>query len=198
MLGGRGFGRWGFILGTVLMAFGAPVCVTSLVTTIANNRAGLPARREDIAAIAAGAAFMLAGLMLAVLAGRRRTVPVPEARFPPYSAARRPAPAGDPFGGTSRSADLTGFNGLTDALNVHFGLDDYDNPPGSGPIGGPIGGAAFGNRPGAARGQAGVPPQRTPSGGYRNSRNWPGTDRFHPPTITGTRSSGTRRRPPGG
>ena len=29
MLAGHGFGRWGFILGNVLMAFGAPVFVTS-------------------------------------------------------------------------------------------------------------------------------------------------------------------------
>jgi hypothetical protein len=183
MLGGRGFGRWGFILGNVLMAFGAPVCVTSLVTTIANARDGQPARSEDIAAIAAGAAFMLAGFMLAVLAARTRPARVPEARFPSYS----PARAGDSLGGTRRKS---GFSGFTDALNVHFGLDDYDTSP--------DGGLALDDRPATARGQAGVPPQRTPSGAHRNSGYWLGPDRFHPPTITGTRSSGTRRRPPAG
>jgi hypothetical protein len=190
MLAGSGFGRWGFILGNVLMAFGAPVSVTSLISVVANNRDGLPARREDIAAIAAGAAFVLAGLLLAVLAGRQarpaRTAP------PQRSAYRSYTPAAlrhrDSLGGRSRSIDVTGN------LDLNFGLDDYYNQRG--------GGLALDDTAGVpaapARGQAEVPPQRTPSGGYRNSRHWLGVDRFHQPTITGMRSSGTRRRPPGG
>src|SRR4051812_22436584 len=101
MLAGHGFGRGGVILGNVLMAFGAPGFVTSLVSTISNTRAGLPARNEDVAAIAAGAAFMLAGLMLAVLAGRRGGGPRASGawRYP----GRTPFPArtGDSIGGRS-------------------------------------------------------------------------------------------------
>jgi hypothetical protein len=186
MLAGSGFGRWGFILGNVLMAFGAPVFVTSLVTTIANNRADLPARREDLAAIAAGAAFMLAGLLLAVLAGRVRPPrpPLPR-RQPSQAASYTPLPA--------RTADSLGARPnpyFTVSPDVNFGLDEYYNPRGSELM--------LDDPPPPARGQAEVPVQRTPSGGYRNSRSWLGPDRFHQPTITGMRSTGTRRRPPGG
>jgi hypothetical protein len=187
MLAGSGFGRWGFILGNVLMAFGAPVFVTSLVSTVANNRAGLPARREDLAAIAAGAAFMLAGLLLAVLAGRARPARTAPPRHDPHRPAglrRGPERAGESLGGRPRTIDVSG------GLDLTFGLDDYYNPRG--------GGLALDDPAEPARGRAEVPPQRTPSGGYRNSRSWLGTDRFHQPTFTGLRSSGTRRRPPGG
>jgi hypothetical protein len=185
MLAGQGFGRWGFIIGNVLMAFGAPVFVTSLVSTIANNRAGLPARNEDIAAIAAGAAFVLAGLMLAVLAGRSRPTsrPLPQRSPQAFGHAPIPTRAGDSLGG-KRSNPVPGPS---------FGLDDYDSPS--------HGGLALDDifaAPAAPRGQAEVPPQRSPSGAHRNSRHWLGADRFHPPTITGMRSSGTRRRPPAG
>jgi hypothetical protein len=169
------------------MAFGAPVFVTSLVTTIANNRADLPARREDLAAIAAGAAFMIAGLMLAVLAGRSRPAPtVPPQRHPYRVTGHTPATARarDSLGGRSRTIDVSGN------LDLNFGMDDYYNSRG--------GGLMLDDPAPTARGQAEVPPQRTPSGGYRNSRSWPGADRFHQPTVTGMRSSGTRRRPPGG
>jgi hypothetical protein len=184
MLAGQDFGRWGFIVGNVLMAFGAPVFVTSLVSTIANNRAGLPARNEDIAAIAAGAAFVLAGLLLAVLAGRSRpTSPTLPQRHPQ---AFGPAPArprvGDSLGGGHRSTPTPSF-----------GLDEYYSPP----RGGLVLDDVF-EAPAAPREQADVPPQRTPSGAHRNSRHWLGPDRFHPPTITGMRSSGIRRRPQGG
>jgi len=185
MLAGHGFGRWGFILGNVLMAFGAPVFVTSLVSTIANTRAGLPARNEDIAAIAAGAAFMLAGLMLAVLAGRRGGPPRTSGawRYP----GRTPIPArtGDSLGGRSR---------VNPSRDRNLGLDGYFSPP---PDGLMLDDDLF-EAPAAPIGQAEVPPQRTPSGAYRNSREWSGPDRFHQPTITGLRSSGTRRRPPAG
>jgi hypothetical protein len=187
MLAGQGFGRWGFIVGNVLMAFGAPVFVTSLVSTVANNRAGLPARNEDIAAIAAGAAFVLAGLMLAVLAGRSRQTspPLPQRSPQPFGPARLPVRAGDSLGGGRRSNPSPGPS---------FGLDDYYTPPRGGPV---LADDIF-EAPAPPREQADVPPQRTPSGAHRNSRHWLGADRFHQPTITGTRSSGTRRRPPAG
>src|SRR5687767_3140375 len=125
MLAGNGFGRWGFILGNVLMAFGAPVFVTSLVSTIANYRADLPARREDLAAIAAGAAFMVAGLLLAVLAGRARpTRTDPPPRYPYRAGTRIPVRTGDSLGDRSRTIDVTGN------LDLNFGLDDYYNPRG--------------------------------------------------------------------
>ena len=185
MLAGNGFGRWGFILGNVLMAFGAPVFVTSLVSTVANNRAGLPARREDLAAIAAGAAFMLAGLLLAVLAGRARPA---QAATPRPHRARRYTPI------PQRSSDSLGWRAgsvdVASSLDLNFGLDDYYNADG--------GGLALDGPAVPARGRAEVPPQRTTSGGYRNSRNWLVQDRFHEPTITGMRSTGTRRRPPAG
>jgi hypothetical protein len=185
MLAGNGFGRWGFIVGNVLMAFGAPVFVTSLVSTIANHRADLPARREDLAAIAAGAAFMLAGLMLAVLASRTRPARTDLPRRDPFQARPRiPTRLGDSLGGRPQTIDVSGN------LDLNFGLDDYYNSRG--------GELMLDDPPPTARGQAEVPVQRTPSGGYRNSRSWLGPDRFHQPTITGTRSSGTRRRPPGG
>jgi len=183
MLAGHGFGRWGFILGNVLMAFGAPVFVTSLVSTISNTRAGLPARNEDIAAIAAGAAFMLAGLMLAVLAGRRGGVPRASGAW--HYPGRAPVPAG-----TGDSID--GRSCVNPSRNL--GLDGYFSPPPSGLM---LDDDLF-EAPAAPIGQAEVPPQRTPSGAYRNSREWPRQDRFHQPTITGMRSSGTRRRPPAG
>jgi hypothetical protein len=186
MLAGQGFGRWGFIVGNVLMAFGAPVVVTSLVSTIANNRAGLPARNEDIAAIAAGAAFVLAGLMLAVLAGRSRPTsrPLPQRSPQAFGHARIPMRAGDSLG-ERRGNPVPGPS---------FGLDDYDSPPRGGLV---LDDDIF-EAPAAPREQAEVPPQRNPSGAHRNSRHWLGADRFHPPTITGMRSSGIRRRPPAG
>ena len=183
MLAGQGFGRWGFIVGNVLMAFGAPVFVTSLVSAVANNRAGLPARNEDIAAIAAGAAFVLAGLMLAVLAGRGRPTSPPLPLRSPQS--RVPARAGDSLGGGRHSKPSPGPS---------FGLDDYYSPPRGGPV---LTDDIF-EAPAPPRAQADVPPQRTPSGAHRNSRHWLGADRFHQPTITGMRSSGIRRRPPAG
>jgi len=183
MLAGHGFGRWGFILGNVLMAFGAPVFVTSLVSTIANTRAGQPARNEDIAAMAAGAAFMLAGLMLAVLAGRRGGAARASGAWRHLGRTPIPTHPGDSFGGRPQNRDRS------PAFNPYF-----TPPPRSGLM---LDDDLF-EAPAAPIGQAEVPPQRTPSGAHRNSRYWSGQDRFHQPTITGTRSSGTRRRPPAG
>ncbi len=189
MLAGQGFGRWGFILGNVLVAFGAPVLVTSLVSAVASARGDLPVRREDIAAIAAGAAFMLAGLLLALLAGRTRAARVPLPYRIPHQAApdpaRMPVRAGDSLGGSRAGRNPT--------IDLNFGLDDYYNSspgnlaleePSATPTGTPTHGVA--------------PVQRTPSGAHRNSRAWAAADRFHQPTFTGMRSSGTRRRPPAG
>jgi len=185
MLAGHGFGRWGFILGNVMMAFGAPVFVTSLVSTIANSRAGLPARNEDIAAIAAGAAFMLAGLMVAVLAGRRGGVARASGAWRHLGRTPTPAPTGDALGGRSHA---------NPGGDRNVGLDRYFSPPRGDLM---LDDDLFA-APAAPVGQAEVPPQRTPSGAHRNSRYWSGQDRFHQPTITGMRSSGTRRRPPAG
>ena len=185
MRAGQGFGRWGFIVGNVLMAFGAPVFVTSLVATISNTRAGLPARNEDIAAIAAGAAFMLAGLMLAVLAGRRGGAARGSGAWRHLGRTPTPTHTGDSLGGRSRN---------NPGRDRNTGLDGYFGPPRGGLM---LDDDLF-EAPAAPFGPAEVPPQRTPSGAHRNSRYWSGQDRFHQPTITGMRSSGTRRRPPAG
>ncbi|GAA0904520.1 hypothetical protein [Virgisporangium aurantiacum] len=63
------FDRWGFIIGNVLIAFGAPVFVTSLIASVASHRTGMEVHQADIAAVVVGAAFMSAGTALIVLAG---------------------------------------------------------------------------------------------------------------------------------
>ena len=184
MLAGQGFSGWGFILGNVLIAFGAPVLVTSLVSAGASARGDLPVRREDIAAIAAGAAFMLAGLLLALLAGRTRGAGAPLPYRIPYQAApgavQVPVRAGDSFGGSRVGRNPT--------IDLNFGLDDYYNSsPGT---------LALEDEPSDTPTHGILPVQRKPSGAHRNSRAWAAADRFHQPTVTGMRSSGTRRRPP--
>jgi hypothetical protein len=183
MLAGQGFGRWGFILGNVLVAFGAPVFVTSLVATVAAGRAGTAARGQDVAAIAAGAVFMIAGLVATVAAGRASQLSAPDPRLesPPQRPVER-----TPARVTDRSSAIEPLT-----LNT---LDDYyarsdggialaDNDPYSEPYGSTY--------------QAPRPIPRP-----RNARVNMSGDRFCEPSLpgspTGTRSSGTRRRPPAG
>jgi hypothetical protein len=83
---------------------------------------------------------------------------------------------GDSFGARSRGD----FSSVVGSLDVSLGsLDDYYDPP-----------AGVEEHP--ARGRSSVPPRQ------RNSRGWATTDRFCEPTITGMRSTGSRRRPPAG
>jgi hypothetical protein len=215
----QGFGRWGFVLGNVLLAFGAPVFVTSLVSVVAGGRTGSPARREDLVAVAAGAVFMCAGLVFTVLAGRARHER-PGTRAARYdflaiNEYRAPTRAGDSNGGRSRGN--TDGNGVIGRLDLNLGTPDtYHARPGSGLA---LADAELYDEPDAelyaepywydepagwppARGRAGVPPQRYSATGHRsparNTRGWGGADRFCEPSPTGTRSSGTRRRPPAG
>jgi hypothetical protein len=90
---------------------------------------------------------------------------------------------GDTFGGRTR---------MSSSVNLNFGLDDFYNPSGVVVVDDQSDQSDQNDQPG----QGNVPPQRTPSGGYRNIRAWTSADRFHQPTFTGMRSSGSRRRPP--
>ena len=159
----RGFGRWGFILGNVLIAFGAPVFVTSLVACVAAGRTGPATGQADAVAVVAGAAFMIAGLVVTLAAGRRRPAPQPEpTREYPRMVEVEPKAVARPV----EPLPLT--------LNT---LDDYYAQSDTAePVAEPL-----------------FPPRVVPR--PRNTRGWVNGDRFCEPSVTGTRSSGTRRRP---
>lgn len=165
MRAGQGFSRWGFVLGNVLIAFGAPVFVTSLVATVAAGRTGPATGQADVVAIVAGAAFMIAGLVVTVAAGRHRPTaqPAPEREYP------RMVPVEPKAVRPVEPLPLT--------LNT---LDDYYSRSDTAePLEEPL-----------------FPPRQVPR--PRNSRGWVSGDRFCEPSVTGTRSNGTRRRPPAG
>jgi hypothetical protein len=172
MRAGQGFGRWGFIIGNVLIAFGAPVFVTSLIATVAAGRAGTPTRGEDVAAIAAGALFMIAGLIVTVTSGQVRPMPPPPPPAQPEAAAHT----------ATHAADWPAASAL-EPLPLTFGtLDDYYTRP--------DGGVAV------ADDEPLFPPAASPVPQPRNARAY---DRFcEPSVLTGTRSTGSRRRPPAG
>ncbi len=166
----RGFGRWGYILGNVLIAFGAPVFVTSLVATVAADRSGTPAGDGDVVAIVAGAAFVITGLVVTVAAGRNRQLPQPEPE-------RTPAHLVLPV----EPKPIRPIEPLPLTLNT---LDDYYSRSDQDP--------AFDEPlfPAKPTGHASVPRPR-------NTRPYTG-DRFCEPHLTATRSIGSRRRPPAG
>jgi hypothetical protein len=165
MLAGQGFGRWGFVLGNVLIAFGAPVFVTGLISAVAAGRADIPAPGEDIASIVAGSVFMIAGMVFTVTAGRVRMVQPPPFLGTPVAEAP-PVVAPQPH--------------AVDPLPLTFNtLDDYYAQP--------DGGVAITDDDLPATRVVPRP---------RNSRGWAGSDRFCEPSVTGTRWSGSRRRPP--
>ncbi|GAA0919027.1 hypothetical protein GCM10009557_90250 [Virgisporangium ochraceum] len=171
----RGFGRWGFILGNVLIAFGAPVFVTSLVATVAAGRSGTAAGDGDVVAIVAGAAFVIAGLVVTVVAGRNRQLTQPEpGRTPAHlvlPVEPKPIRPIEPLPLTLNTLD--DYYGRSDQdLGLHLDLDDE-----------PL----FPPKP---TGHASVPRPR-------NARVYNG-DRFCEPHLTATRSIGSRRRPPAG
>ncbi|GAA0945611.1 hypothetical protein [Virgisporangium aurantiacum] len=163
MRAGQGFGRWGFIVGNVLIAFGAPVFVTSLIATVGAGRAGTPTRGEDIGAIAAGALFMIAGLIVTVTIGQVRPAPVvvepAEPVSPPVRAADWPAAS------ALEPLPLT-FNTLDDYYTAPGGVAVADDEP------------YFPSAPQVPR--------------PRNARA------YCEPSVTVTRSTGSRRRPPAG
>jgi len=176
---GQTFGRWGFILGNVLIAFGAPVFVSSLVATVSAGRGGTAARGEDVAAIAAGALFMITGLIATVTSGRaRQAVPPAPARAEPSAVAAE---------STADPAAWAGRTPATDPLPLTLNtLDDYYTRPGSGV-------ALFDDEF--------VEPYHVPRAvpRPRNARANMSGDRFcEPSSVTGTRSTGSRRRPQGG
>jgi hypothetical protein len=206
----RGFGRWDFVLGNVLMAFGAPVFVTSLVSVVTGHRAR-GAQGEDVFAIVAGAVFICVGLVVTVLAGRgRRGQTLARGARHDFIAINEYR-QGD-SNGLRRSGGDTDGTGVIGRLDLNLGtLDDYYTRPG--------GSLALadsdpyddrywydeqatetGEQP--ARGRASVPPQRHPTTGFRpparNTREWSAADRFCEPSTTATRSTGSRRRPPAG
>ena len=168
MRAGQGLGRWGFIVGNVLIAFGAPVFVTSLIATVGAGRAGTPTRGEDIAAIAAGALFMIAGLIVTVTIGQvRQAPPVVVEPVEPV----RPA---------VRAADWPAASALEPLPLTFNTLDDYYTAPGGGVT------------------TADDEPYFVPGPQVPRPRNARGYDRFCEPSVTGTRSTGSRRRPPVG
>jgi hypothetical protein len=177
MRAGQGFGRWGFILGNVLVAFGAPVFVTSLVATVAAGRAGTAARGADIAAIAAGAVFMIAGLIATVAAGRARQLAAPAPQPEPPAVERVPPRV------THRPSAI---EPLPLTLNT---LDDYYAQSDGSDGGLALADSDFYTEPYQA-------PRAVPR--PRNARGNMSGDRFCEPSATVTRSSGTRRRPQGG
>lgn len=177
MRAGQGFGRWGFILGNVLIAFGAPVFVTSLIATVAAGRAGTPTRGEDVAAIAAGALFMIAGLIVTVTTGRVRQVSPPPAPLQPSQPEQLSRPA-------VRVADWPVASALEPLPLTFNTLDDYYTRPDSRvavaddePFDEPFDEAHL------------QPSRQVPR--PRNARGY-----CEP--VTGTRSIGSRRRPPVG
>lgn len=163
MRAGQGFGRWGFIVGNVLIAFGAPVFVTSLIATVGAGRAGTPTRGEDIAAIAAGALFMIAGLIVTVTIGQVRQPPPAPLSEPPAQPAVRAADW--PAASALEPLPLT-FNTLDDYYTVPGGVATVDDEP------------YFSPAPQVPR--------------PRNARA------YCEPSVTVTRSTGSRRRPPAG
>jgi hypothetical protein len=174
MRAGQGFGRWGFIVGNVLIAFGAPVFVTSLIATLGAGRAGTPTRGEDIAAIAAGALFMIAGLVVTVTIGQvRQAPPLP------------PSPPSPPASPAVRAADWPAASALEPLPLTFNTLDDYYTAPDFTAPGGGV--TTADDEPYFASGPQ-VP----------RPRNARGYDRFCEPSVTGTRSTGSRRRPPAG
>lgn len=168
MRAGQGFGRWGFVLGNVLIAFGAPVFVTSLVATLAAGRTGPAAAQADVVAVVAGAVFTIAGLVVSVVAGRRRLTAPPQ----PLSTREYPRML------RVEPKAVRPLEPLPLTLNT---LDDYyARPDTAEPLEEPL-----------------FPPGHVPR--PRNTRGWAsGGDRFCEPSATGTRSSGTRRRPQAG
>ena len=174
MRAGHGFGRWGFVLGNVLIAFGAPVFVTSLVATLAAGRATPATGRADVVAIVAGAAFMIAGLVVTVAAGRHRPASQPEpTREYPRMVEVEPKVV-RPVGPRPIEPLPLTLNTLEDYY-ARPDTDELDEEPDEEP--------RFAHRP--------VPRPR-------NSRSWVSGDRFCEPSPTGTRSIGTRRRPQAG
>jgi hypothetical protein len=171
MRAGQGFGRWGFIVGNVLIAFGAPVFVTSLIATVGAGRAGTPTRGEDIAAIAAGALFVIAGLVVTVTVGQVRQPP-PVVGEPPAPPVRRPT-----VRPTVRTADWPAASALEPLPLTFNTLDDYYTAPGGGV-------ATTDDEPYVS------PAPLVPR--PRNARA------YCEPSVTVTRSSGSRRRPPAG
>lgn len=174
MRAGQSFGRWGFVLGNVLIAFGAPVFVSSLVAAVSAGRAGTPGRGEDMVAIAAGALFMISGLIVTVTAGRARHVAPPVAEAPPA----------EPKAEATR---VTDWPSVLDPLPLTLNtLDDYYTQPGGGV-------ALFDDEY--------VEPYHVPKAvpRPRNARVNMSGDRFcEPSSATGTRSTGSRRRLQGG
>jgi hypothetical protein len=174
---GQGFGRWGFILGNVLIAFGAPVFVTSLVATVAAGRSGPATDRADMIAMVAGAVFMIAGLVVTVVAGRHRPAPQPQ---PEREYPRMVLPAEPKVLGPRLLAPqpIRPIEPLPLTLNT---LDDYYDRPESDPYEDTL-----------------FPPRPVPR--PRNARGWVSGDRFCEPSVstTGTRSTGSRRRPQAG
>jgi hypothetical protein len=169
MRAGQGFGRWGFVLGNVLIAFGAPVFVTSLVATVAAGRTGPATGRTDAVAIVAGAVFTIVGLLVTVVAGRYRPAPQPGPvrEYPRMVMQVEPKPV-RPVGGPRPIEPLP----LTlNTLDDYYARPDHDGSDREPP---------FAHRP--------VPRPR-------NARSWASGDRFCEPSATGTRSSGSRRRP---
>ena len=167
MRAGQGFGRWGFIVGNVLIAFGAPVFVTSLIATFGAGRAGTPTRGEDIAAIAAGALFMIAGLIVTVTIGQARQPVVLEPLVAEPAEPVRPA---------VRAADWPAASALEPLPLTFNTLDDYYTAPG--------GVATVDDEPYFS------PAPQVPR--PRNARA------YCEPSVTVTRSTGSRRRPPAG
>lgn len=188
MRAGQGFGRWGFILGNVLIAFGAPVFVTSLLAGVSAGRSGTAVRSEDLAAIGAGALFMIAGLITTVMAGQVRQAPriptTPPALSPDVPETSSGPAAVEPAVERTRVTDWPSvLEPLPLTLNT---LDDYYTRPGSGV-------ALFDDEF--------VEPYHVPKPvpRPRNARANMSGDRFCEPTsTTGTRSTGSRRRPQGG
>ena len=173
MRAGQGFGRWDFVLGNVLIAFGAPVFVTSLIATVASGRAGTPTRGEDVAAIAAGALFMIAGLIVTVTTGRVRQVPPPPPPPQPSQSEQLSRPA-------VRVADWPVASALEPLPLTFNTLDDYYTRP--------DGGVAV------ADDEPFDEPYLPPSRQVPRPRN----ARGYCEPVTGTRSIGSRRRPPVG
>lgn len=168
MRAGQGFGRWGFVLGNVLLAFGAPVFVTSLVATLAAGRTGPATGQADVVAIVAGAVFTIAGLVVSVAAGRRR----PAAQAEPQILREYPRMV------QVEPKAVRPVEPLPLTLNT---LDDYYARPDTvEPLAEPL-----------------FPPRHVPRP-RNTREWASGGDRYCEPSATATRSSGTRRRPQAG
>jgi hypothetical protein len=178
MRAGQGFGRWGFVLGNVLIAFGAPVFVTSLVATVAARRSSTATADADAVAIVAGAVFVIAGLVLTVAAGTRRQAPPP-------------APPPQPIAGPAahHTTDWPAANAIEPLPLTLNSLDDYYTG-----AGGRDGGLDLADDEPFRETYHRMRPVPRP----RNARAFGSGDRFCEPTVTGTRSNGTRRHPPAG